>query len=909
MSTKNTRIVIVESPAKAATIERYLGDGWEVLASYGHVRDLIPKDGSVNPDNNFAMAWETHNEKQVRVISKSLSNADELWLATDPDREGEAISWHIIEELRERGTLKGRKWQRVSFNEITKEAITEAFNNPRDLDENLIQAYLARRALDYLFGFTVSPVLWRKLRGSRSAGRVQSVALRLVCEREEERELFTPVPYWLVEARFTHDSKAFIARPATWKDKKIAARGINDENTADAITAALKTPRKWRVTSIEKREERRRPKPPFTTSTLQQEASSRLGFTTQRTMRVAQSLYEAGHITYMRTDGANFARSATTAVRKAIASIYGDDYLHGEPRAWKSRARNAQEAHEAVRPTNITLDPEKARLKDEALALYRLIRQRALASQMSDARLERVTAVLEADGFEGTMRASGVSVVFPGYLRVWKERVENTPKKDGGGDGDSDKDSDGDGELPVLREGDTPTLEEAMNLRKETSPPSRYSEAALVRKMEELGIGRPSTYASILKVLRDREYVVMAGRSFVAHERGRVVNAFMKEFFRDYVEYDFTARLEDELDQVSDGKRDWKKTLSGFWDGFSEASNSLADLKVADVIDVLDRELGPHFFPSDPDNPDRDPRQCPSCGGRLGIKLGRSGGFIGCGNYPECQHTRSLEVVDGDAPALPRKLGTHPESGLEVQIKSGPFGPYIQEGEVDEADKKKKPRRAGLPKGEDPSSVDLERALQYLALPREIGEHGGEKVTAGIGRYGPWVRRGRSYASIPRDDHVLEIGLNRAVALIEAKGQRGGAQSGRLLGEHPDGGEVRVLEGRWGPYVKYKSISASIPGDRDPDTFPLDDAVALIAERAAKKGKGKGKAKAKTKTKRKATRKTKTKTKAKAKVKAKTKTKARAKATRKAASAKSETATATASAEVKSADDVKDGGE
>ncbi|MGR4000263.1 MAG: type I DNA topoisomerase [Alphaproteobacteria bacterium] len=883
MSEKVRRIVIVESPAKAATIERYLGQGWEVHASYGHIRDLLPKDGSVDPENDFAMIWQTQDEKRVREIGRSLVAGSELWLATDPDREGEAISWHLIEELERRGKLSGHKWHRVSFNEITKEAIKEAFANPRTLDEDLIQAYLARRALDYLYGFTISPVLWRKLPGSRSAGRVQSVTLRLVCEREEERELFTPVPYWQVEARFVHSGKTFIARPTLWQGKKIPARGVGDEATAQAIAKALQEPRKWRVASVEAREERRRPKPPFTTSTLQQEASSRLSFSAQRTMRVAQSLYESGRITYMRTDGANFARSATSAVRDAIVSDYGSDFLHKDARAWKSRARNAQEAHEAIRPTDITLKPEQANLNGEALALYRLIRQRALASQMSDARLERVTATIEGEGFDGTMRASGLSVIFPGYLKVWQERIERAPKKESGSEsGDSSDGShssesgessdESSGELPVLREGDVPVLSESTNTRRETSPPSRYSEAALVRKMEELGIGRPSTYANILQVLRDRDYVVMEGRSFVPHERGRVVNAFMKAFFLDYVEYDFTARLEDKLDQVSDGKRNWKETLNDFWGDFSKASNGLLSLKVTEVIDVLDSKLGPHFFPADPDKPEYEPRLCPSCGGRLGIKLGRSGGFIGCSNYPECRHTRQLEVMDGSAPAYPRVLGSHPDSGLEVKLMNGPFGPYIQEGEVGEDGRK--PHRTGLPKGEDPKAIDFARALRFLELPRVIGEHDGESVTAGLGRYGPWVRRGSGpYASIPRDEHVLEIGLNRAVALIEAKGQRGSRAQGRALGEHPDGGEVKVLDGRYGPYVRYKSIYASIPKDRDPETFALDEAIALIAAKAATKGT---KRKAKTKTKAKTKRKTKTKTKARRKTTTKAKTKAKA---------------------------------
>ena len=888
-----SKLVIVESPAKAKTIERYLGPGWEVLASYGHVRDLLPKDGSVKPDEGFAMVWQTdkRGEERLREIAKRLGKggADELWLATDPDREGEAISWHIVQALQERKKLGASGWKRVTFNAITKDAVQEAFANPRALDDSLVQAYLARRALDYLYGFSVSPVLWRKLPGSRSAGRVQSVALRLVCEREEERERFTPVPYWMVEARFSHEGKSFIARPAEFRGQKIPAKGINDEALARELAGAIEAADPWRVAALEKREELRRPKPPFITSTLQQEASSRLGFQAQRTMRVAQSLYEAGRITYMRTDGLTIAGGALMELRREIANVYGKEYA--ADRGWKSKARNAQEAHEAIRPTNITLHPEKSGLSGEEEALYRLIWQRTMASQMSDAKVERATATLTAEGFEGSLRASGLSLLFPGYMRAWSDRLE-APKRGaparkeksetagsaGGASGDAQGDggagdSSDDGsqekessELPVLREGDAPARGLVSCDRRETRPPGRYSEAALVRRMEELGIGRPSTYASILQVLRDREYVSMESRSFIPQDLGRVVNAFMKEFFPRYVEYDFTAKLEEELDLISDGKQDWKSALSSFWTGFSSAITDLADLKVSDVIDALDRELGPHFFPLRADEPDYDPRLCPACGGRLGIKLGRTGGFIGCSNYPDCRNTRQLGVVDGTGPALPRSLGAHPATGLEVRIMSGPYGPYIQEGETPKKGDKDapKPRRSGLVKGEDVATVTLERAVGYLALPRPLGEHDGEKVTAGLGRYGPWVKRGRSYASIPAEDDLFEIGLNRAVALIETKLAGGGRGRGRAaalreLGEHPDGGPISVMKGRYGPYVKHGKINATLPSGTEPETVTLEEAVALIAkraERAARKGGAKRAPKKKAAKKKTATKKT-----------------------------------------------------
>ena len=851
------KIVIVESPAKAETIRRYLGDGWQVLASYGHVRDLLPKDGSVRPDEDFAMTWSTDSrgEKRIREIASALGKNAELWLATDPDREGEAISWHLVEELERRGKLGKSGWKRVTFNEITRDAIQEAFARPREIDKNLVDAYLARRALDYLFGFSLSPVLWRKLPGSRSAGRVQSVALRIICDREDEIEVFTPVPYWSVTVRLAAQGKNFIARPDTWRGKKVPPRGFDGEQDATQVAEVLNSLDAVTVESLEVKSESRRPKPPFTTSTLQQEASRRLGLSVSQTMRLAQRLYEgvslgaesSGLITYMRTDSTQISESAVAAMRETIEKTYGDEYLPKSPRLWKKKARNAQEAHEAIRPTNFSRAPETLAkvLRADELALYRLIWQRALAGQMADAKLERTTASLSNAKFDGTLKAVGTVVVFDGFLRLWKETLPAAHEAGKGEDKDEDKeDEKGEDEeliLPPLKEKENVELRGAESKRHETKPPPRYTEASLVKMLEERGIGRPSTYAPTLQVLRDRNYVSMEGRAFVPDDRGRIVIAFLKEYFPDYVEYDFTAKMEEELDAISLGSRKWREPLSEFWRDFSSVVEGLSDVRTREVIDALDKALGAHFFPRDEKEPNKDPRLCPNCGGRLGIKFGRTGGFIGCNNYPQCRHTKSLGASGDDG--LPRELGTDPETDLEISVRNGPFGPYIQLGEV-EGDKK--PKRVGLPKDRDPGAVSKEEAMGFLSLPRTLGEHEGEKVTAGIGRFGPWVKKGKTFASVPRDEDVLTVGLNRAVDLVEEKIKRGPASRGgkvlRELGEHPEGGAVAIMEGRYGAYAKHGKINATLTAEFAPDTITLEQAIALIAERAAKaarKGTGK----------------------------------------------------------------------
>ena len=840
------QVVVVESPAKAKTINKYLGGEYEVLASYGHVRDLPPKDGSVEPDQGFAMLWQVdgRGEKRIKEIAQSLKKAELLILATDPDREGEAISWHIVDELKSRNALRDVPVKRVVFNEITKSAVLEAFQKPRDLDQHLIEAYLARRALDYPVGFTLSPVLWRKLPGSRSAGRVQSVALRLICEREAEIEVFRPREYWSVTVDLENAAgSAFEARLTHLNGRKLDKFDLADEAAAQAAVQTLQAAERLRVADLEEKEGRRNPSPPFTTSTLQQEASRKLGFGATRTMRVAQSLYEGtelngetvGLITYMRTDGVGMSQDAIAAVRSTIAGSYGDAYLPAQPRVYKTKAKNAQEAHEAIRPTDFERTPDRmrARLNADEAKLYELIWQRAMASQMESARLRQVAATIEADD-KAQLRATGSVVVFDGFQRLYQE-----------GRDEPSRDEDGDRQLPALKKDEALTRKGVVPHQHFTQPPPRYSEASLVKRLEELGIGRPSTYASILQVLQDRDYVRLDKRRFIPEDRGRIVTAFLTSFFTRYVEYGFTADMEEQLDDVSGGRKNWKVVLEEFWKAFNTLVEETKGLRISEVIDALDNDLGPHFFPTDPEQPEKDLRRCPACGsGRLGLRLGKTGGFIGCSNYPECRYTRTLAVPSGDgeedqAAESPNgiQLGFDPETGLPVSLRKGPYGHYVQLGEQGE-DKKDKPKRASLPKELSPSDVTLERALALLALPRSLGMHDGEEVTAGIGRYGPYVKRGSTYRSIPADEDVLTIGLNRAVTLIAEKPQRGGATVIKTLGDHPsDGKPITLNEGRYGPYVKHGKLNASLPKDADPQQYSLDQAVALLQAQAEKKSK------------------------------------------------------------------------
>ncbi|MFN3522806.1 MAG: type I DNA topoisomerase [Phenylobacterium sp.] len=834
-------VVVVESPAKAKTINKYLGSDFTVLASYGHVRDLPAKDGSVRPDEDFAMSWDVDAKaaKRLNDIAEAAKGADRLILATDPDREGEAISWHVLEVLQKKRALKTAKVERVVFNAITKSAVTEAMKHPRQIDMELVDAYLARRALDYLVGFTLSPVLWRKLPGSRSAGRVQSVALRLIVDREIEIERFRTQEYWTVEADVSAGGDPFLARLVKHEGKRLTKFDLADETAAQAAQAAVKAA-SFRVAAVEKKPGKRSPAPPFTTSTLQQEAARKLGFSAQRTMQAAQKLYEGvdiggetvGLITYMRTDGVQAAPEAIDEARQVIAGLYGKDYVPDGARIYKTKAKNAQEAHEAIRPTSLARNPGSLRLDPDLGRLYELIWKRMIASQMEAARIERTTIELEsADGRTG-LRATGQVVLFDGYLAVYEEGRDDADDEEGG-------------RLPQVREGADARVLAARADQHFTEPPPRYSEASLVKKMEELGIGRPSTYASILTVLRDRAYVRMEKNRFIPEDKGRLVTAFLEEFFRKYVEYDFTADLEGKLDLVSAGELDWKALLREFWNDFHAAVGGIAELRVTNVLEALNEALGPHIFPDKGDGV--DPRVCPTCGsGRLSLKTGKFGAFIGCSNYPECRYTRPLAAPDGEeaeAQNGDRELGVDPETGLTVFLKAGRFGPYVQLGEGE------KPKRSSLPKAWPAAAMDLEKALRLLRLPREVGVHpeDGEKILAGIGRYGPFVQHNGTYANLDNADEVFEVGLNRAVDLLAqkragGKGRRAEAAALKELGAHPgDGQPVRVLSGRYGPYIKHGSTNANVPKGTDPQAITLEEAVKLITEREAKAGGAKKK--------------------------------------------------------------------
>ncbi|HVN00875.1 MAG TPA: type I DNA topoisomerase [Caulobacteraceae bacterium] len=839
-------VVVVESPAKARTINRYLGSDYKVLASYGHVRDLPSKDGSVRPDEDFAMSWDVDPRaaKRISEIAEAAKGADRLILATDPDREGEAISWHLLEVLNRRRALKDAKVERVVFNAITRSAVTEAMANPRAIDMELVEAYLARRALDYLVGFTLSPVLWRKLPGARSAGRVQSVALRLVVDREIEIERFRTQEYWSVEADVSAGGDPFLARLIKHEGKRLAKFDLANEALAMAAKAAVGAA-SFKVHAVEKRPARRTPPPPFTTSTLQQEAARKLGFSAQRTMMAAQKLYEGvdiggetvGLITYMRTDGVQSAPEALAEARDVIAGLYGASYVPEGPRHYRTKAKNAQEAHEAIRPTSLGRNPGSLRLESDLGRLYELIWKRMIASQMEAARIERTTIDLEsADGRTG-LRATGQVVLFDGYLRVYEEGRDD-PDAPNAAQGDEERDFAG--RLPAVAEGAAAKVHATRADQHFTEPPPRYSEASLVKRMEELGIGRPSTYASILTVLRDRAYVRMDKQRFVPEDKGRLVTAFLEQFFSRYVQYDFTADLEEKLDLVSAGDLDWKALLRDFWKDFEAAVGEIGELRMGQVIEALNEALGPHIFPDKADG--TDPRLCPTCGtGRLALKTGRYGAFIGCSNYPECRFTRPIAQENGEengAAASDRELGVDPATGHTIWLKAGRFGPYVEEqGEA--------PKRASLPKDWPPASMDLDKAIRLLRLPREVGPHpdDGKMILAGIGRYGPYVQHNGDYANLPSVDEVFEVGLNRAVAVLAEK-RAGGPRRGRAeaaaiadLGPHPvDGEPVRVLSGRYGPYIKHGATNANVPRGADPAKVTLEEAVKVLAEREANGG-------------------------------------------------------------------------
>lgn len=822
------KLVVVESPAKAKTIEKYLGPGYRVLASYGHVRDLPPKDGSVDPDAGFAMEWETYADKarQLKAITDEAKKADTLILATDPDREGEAISWHVQEVLRKRKALPADV-ERVTFNAITKATVTEAMKHPRALDEDLIDAYRARRALDYLVGFTLSPVLWRKLPGAKSAGRVQSVALRLVVDREREIELFRAQEYWSVAALMESDGQEFLARLVRFKGEKIDRLSIGDQGKAEAARAAVEAGR-FSVASVETKPLSRNPPPPFTTSTLQQEAARKLGFAASHTMRIAQALYEDGSITYMRTDGVQMAPEAISAARRAVANRFDSGYVPDKPRHYETKAKNAQEAHEAIRPTDFGLDHSGS---GDHGRLYELIWKRALASQMASARLERTTAEMVDGTGQTGLRATGQVVLFAGFLALYEE-------------GRDDAEDDESRRLPRLREGDAPAKKKVTAEQHFTQPPPRYSEASLVKKMEELGIGRPSTYAATLQTLKDRGYVELEKNRFIPQESGRLLTAFLERFFERYVSFDFTAHLEDELDDISGGRAQWQTVLEAFWKDFKPKTAEIMEQQPSAITAALDEFLAPWLFPDKEDG--SDARLCPACGeGRLALRGGRFGAFVACSNYPECKFTRRFGQggEDGAADEGPEILGKHPDTGEDISRKTGRFGPYIEMGQGKEA------KRASIPK--DAGELDLELAVRLLSLPRTVGLHpeSGNPITASIGRYGPYLAHDGKYAKLGSTAEVFETGMNAAVVKLAEAAAGGGRARGsreplKVLGAHPRTElELRLMEGRFGPYVTDGATNATLPKSLAPEELTLEEAAQLIDERAAKgppakKGRG-----------------------------------------------------------------------
>ncbi|MGV2130231.1 type I DNA topoisomerase [Agrobacterium vitis] len=846
-------VVVVESPAKAKTINKYLGPGYKVLASFGHVRDLPAKDGSVLPDQDFEMLWEvdTASAKRMKDIADAMKGADALFLATDPDREGEAISWHVLDLLKKKKVIGDKPVKRVVFNAITKKAVLDAMAAPRDIDGDLVDAYLARRAMDYLVGFNLSPVLWRKLPGARSAGRVQSVALRLVCDRENEIERFVSEEYWNLSALLkTPRGDEFLARLVSADGKRLQARSVGNGDMANRLKDLLDGAN-YVVESIEAKPVKRNPSPPFTTSTLQQAASSKLGFSASRTMQVAQKLYEGvdiggetvGLITYMRTDGVQMAPEAIEAARAAITQQFGPRYMPEKPRFYSTKAKNAQEAHEAIRPTDFTRTPDQVRryLDADQLRLYDLVWKRGIASQMASAEIERTTAEILADkaGEKAGLRAVGSVIRFDGFIAAYTDHREEGEKSD---------DDDEDGRLPEINAREALAKQKVNATQHFTEPPPRYSEATLIKKMEELGIGRPSTYAATLKTLSDREYVVIDKRKLIPEAKGRLVTAFLESFFTRYVEYDFTADLEEKLDKISAGELNWKDVLREFWQNFFAQIEGTKELRVTNVLDALNEALAPLVFPKREDG--SDPRICQVCGtGNLSLKLGKYGAFVGCSNYPECNFTRQLSADGGtEAEAVgnePKALGEDPTTGEQITLRSGRFGPYVQRGDGKEA------KRSSLPKGWSPTDVDFDKALSLLSLPREVGLHPetGKMMTAGLGRYGPFVLHDGTYANLDGIEDVLTIGPNRAVTVLAEKqanpGGRGRAAPAALkeIGDHPDGGAITVRDGRYGPYVNWGKINATIPKGMDPQAVTMEEAIALIVERAAKEGSGKAKAK------------------------------------------------------------------
>ena len=829
-------VLIVESPSKAKSINKYLGSGFKVLASVGHVRDLSAKNDAIDTENDFQMQWETSDrgKKVIKEITDAAKKSDNLYLATDPDREGEAIAWHVEKLLRDNASLSKLNIHRVTFNEITKNAVLESLKEPRQIDENLVNAYLARRALDFLVGFTLSPVLWRKLPGSKSAGRVQSVALRIISERELEIEKFNPQEYWSIQGHFLNkDDKDINARLTLFDGNKIDKLDIKDEKQASEIYETIKKSN-FNVGNITKKEAKRNPYPAFTTSTMQIESSRKLGLSASQTMRTAQKLYEGteidgettGLITYMRTDSVVMSNEAINQVRNFVGENYGNEYLPDAPRVYKSKAKNAQEAHECIRPTNVNLTPKniKQYITGEEYKLYEIIWQRAVSSQMASAILDQVAIDITSEDKQVSLRANGSTIKFPGMYKVYHEAK------------DDDKDEEKETILPVMNEGDKLNLKEVIKNQHFTMPPPRYTEASLVKKLEELGIGRPSTYASIIKVLQDRDYVILDKKRFNPHDRGRIVSIFLEKYFNQYVEYDFTADLENQLDEISDGKLDWKEVLRNFWETFKQLCDDTVGKSNREVIDVLDDALGAHFFP--PEGKDES-RKCPTCeNGRLGIKVGKFGGFIGCSNYPDCKYTvqfNQLNDKDGKSLSGPKEIGIYPETNEIITLRKGPYGFYMQVGE---GTPEKKPKRVSIPKNFEPDEIGLNTAIQLLGLPRKLGfnPENNKTVSAGIGMYGPYILHDKKYKALEKTDNILDIELERALELIAKPTQRGNATL-KSFGEHPtDKKNITAHDGKYGPYVKCGKINASLLGDQTIDTLTLEDAVKLIDDRKQKIG-------------------------------------------------------------------------
>lgn len=868
-----SHLVIVESPAKATTINKYLGNQYHVIASYGHIRDLPPKDGSVNPEDRFSMLWDLSDraKKVVSELVKLAKQSESIILATDPDREGEAISWHIQQVLQEKKAIKaGVPVTRVVFNEITKIAVQTAMANPRTVSQPLVDAYLARRALDYLVGFNLSPVLWRKLPGSKSAGRVQSVSLRLICDREDEIERFKSEEYWSVDGLFQPESKTklqpVLAQLTQVQGKKLTKLSLNNEASVKAVEALVEADKNFAVANIDAKTVQRNPYPPFITSTLQQEAARKLGFSVTRTMQTAQKLYEGvsiggevtGLITYMRTDGMNLSVDAVTGIRQQVLSLYGQAYLPAAPRLYKTKAKNAQEAHEAIRPTDVVRTPKqmKAYLNEDQYRLYDLIWKRTMACQMANVVLDQTGVDIINTTKTVQFRATGSVIKFDGFYRAYREQEESFSEAENA-EAEGAKD-DEDRELPVLTVGQAMHLNKLKTEQHFTKPPARYSEASLVKRMEELGIGRPSTYASIIKILQERLYVRMEARRFFPEDRGRLVTTFLKQFFAQYVEYDFTANLEQQLDDITSSSLSYLQVLQQFWQPFIETVKATQSLTLTDVLNALDETLEEHFFPSVLDETTGEPisaevrRACPTCKtGRLGLKLGKFGAFIGCSNYPTCKHTKQLATDDankttaeggeslGFLDAGPVVLGEDEATGKAVTLQKGPYGVYVQLGEAEEvppaegsrAKKAKivKPKRASLPAGVQPSSVTLPVALKLLALPRAVGiTPAGEKIQANNGRFGPYIQVGVTFISIKAPDDIFTISEARAVELYETSGKKAIALG--LYGK----AEVYVKKGRFGYFLAYKKDKFPIPKTTDIETFKLEDAITLLEVKLAK---------------------------------------------------------------------------